>query len=175
MITKEKKREIVAELLEKLEDVQGLYLLDFSGITADESIELRRAFRSAGSEFKVAKNTLIKRALDEKGSYDIPADVFIGQTGLAFGIDDAVAPARIIKKFADRTKKLKLKAAVVEGQNFSGDQLSVVASLPTREDLIAGILGSLNSPASGIVGAINSVMRDLASVIEESAKQRAGA
>lgn len=174
MITKEKKQAVVAELTEKLKDTKGLYLVDYTGITVNESIEIRRQFREANAELKVAKNTLIKRALDEVGTFDVPADSLVGQTALAFGFDDPVAPARIIKKIVEKQKKLDLKSAVVDGQVFDGSQLKQVADLPTREDLIAGIIGSIAAPASGIVGAINAVMRDLASVIEEVGKKQAG-
>ncbi len=175
MVSKEQKKVMVADLVEKLGRSGGVYLVDFTGVTAPESIAFRRQFRDANAELKVAKNTLLKRAIAEVGTFELPDDKYIGQTAVAFGYDDPVAPARVIKKIVGDTKKLDLKAAVVDGQVFDGSQLKQVASLPTREDLIAGILGSLNAPASGIVGAINAVMRDLASVIEESAKAREAA
>ncbi len=175
MITKEKKKAIVAELLEKLKDTNGLYLVDYTGISVEESIGIRREFKEANAELKVAKNTLIKIALNEDGKFSVPDDKLVGQTALAFGYDDPVAPARVIKKIVEKTKKLELKSAVLEGQVFDGSQLKEVASLPTREDLIAGIIGSIGAPASGIVGAINAVMRDLTSVIEEVAKKQEAA
>lgn len=173
MVTKQKKEEVLAELTRKLRDTKGLYLVDYTGMTAAESVALRREFRSIGAEMKIAKNTLVRRALKEVGGFDIPDDQIVGQTALAMGYKDAIAPAKIIKRVVDKDKKLALKAAVIEGQVFAGNQLDTISTLPSREDLIAGILGSLQAPASGIVGAINAVMRDVASLIEEVAKKKA--
>jgi large subunit ribosomal protein L10 len=94
-------------------------------------------------------------------------------TGYAFASNNPVAPAKIIKKYFDDKQKLALKACYIEDQYFSGDKLSVIAALPSKNELIAGILGSLNAPVSGIVGAINAVIRDLVSVIDEISKKQA--
>lgn len=173
MVTKQQKQEVLAVLTEKLKDTKGLYLVDYKGMTAAESVALRREFRSVGGELKIAKNTLIRRALKEVGGFDIPDEQIVGQTAIAFGYKDAIAPSKIIKRVADKDKKLTLKAAVIEGQVFGGDQLDTISNLPSREDLIAGILGSLQSPISGIVGSINALMRDVASLVEEVAKNKA--
>ena len=89
------------------------------------------------------------------------------------GYADPIAPAKIIREFSEKNNKLQLKAAVIEGQVFDGSQLKQISELPTREDIVAAILGSLNSPISGIVGSINAVMRDVASLVEEVAKKKA--
>ena len=94
------------------------------------------------------------------------------QTAIAFGYEDAVAPGKVIKKIYDKIDKPKFKGAVIEGQFFGENDLKKVASLPSREDMIAAIVGSLNAPASGIVGSISAVIRDLASVIDEVAKKQ---
>lgn len=172
MISKKKKQETLAILTEKLSKSTGWYLVDFGGIKVVDAIEIRREFKKVGSEFKVAKNTLIKRALSEVGMTSVPDDKFNGHTALVFGYSDPTAPSKVIKKYFDKDAKLKLKAAIIEGQVFDGQQLNVIAQLPSRNDLIAGIMGSLNAPASGIVGVLNATMRDLLSVIEEAAKKR---
>lgn len=84
-----------------------------------------------------------------------------------------MAPAKIIKKYFDDKKKLALKACYIEDQFFDGAKLNDLASLPSKKEIIAGILGAINSPASGIVGAINAVMRDLVSVVDQIAKKQA--
>ena len=176
MITQQKKQEIVAELTEKFQGVKGFYVIDFTGMTVKNSIDLRRLLKAKNIEFRVAKNTLIKRAMKDAGlDFDIPGEKFEGQSAVIVGYDDPVAPAKILKEYLEKEKadRPKLKAAVVEGQYFDGSQLKQVAELPTREDMIAAILGSLNAPASGIVGTINAVMRDVASLIEEVAKSKA--
>lgn len=172
MISVDKKRKIVVELVEKLQKAQGVYLVNFEGMTVAETLNFRRNLKKEGIEMKVAKNTLILKALGEVEGLEIAEDKFFGQSALILGYDDAVAPARIIKKAFEEKERPSLKAALIEGQAFDGSQLKTIASLPSRTDLIAGILGSLNAPASGIVGAVNAVMRDLISVIDEVAKKQ---
>ncbi len=172
MVTKEKKREIVAGLVRKLENTKSMYLVDAGGMTVAQSGELRREFRKVNAEMKLAKNTLIRLALKEDGKFTVSDALLKGNTALVFAYDDPIAPAKVIRKYFEKDKKPALKLAIVEGQAFDGSQLKVVSELPTREDMIAAILGSLQAPVSGIVGAINAVMRDVASLVEEVAKKQ---
>lgn len=174
MTAHQKKQVVIDALAEKISKANGIYLVGFEKMTVEETINLRRKLKEKGIEFIVAKNTFIRRAFDQVGGeqFIIPKSDYFGQSGLIFGYDDAVAPARIIKEVSEKTERPRLKAALVENQYFAGSQLKEVASLPSRADLVAGILGSINAPISGIVGAINATMRDLASVIEEVAKSK---
>lgn len=175
-MTKNKKTEVVAEVAAMLEGASGIYSIDFTGLTVANAIRLRREFKQAGVKYKVAKNTLIKRALSEVGGYDHIVDRFVGQTGIAVGYDDPAAPARVLKEFIDPKLEIpKLNFVVLEREVMEGSRLAQIAAMPSRKDLLGAIAGALNAPASGIVGAINAVMRDLASVIEEVAKKKAEA
>lgn len=175
-MTKNKKTEVVAEVAELLKGASGVYSIDFTGLTVANAIRLRREFKKAGVTYKVAKNTLIKRALSEAGGYDHILDKFVGQTGIAIGYDDPAAPARVLNDFIDPKLEIpKLNFAVLEREVMDGSKLKQIAAMPSRKDILGSIVGALNAPASGIVGAINAVMRDLASVIEEVAKQKEGA
>jgi len=173
MVTKEKKQEVVADLIDRIREASSLYFVDFSGMSVTEDQAFRRELREKGVGIKVAKNTLILRALAEVGGYEIEEKKLFGQTALVFGMNDAIAPAKIIRQFFEKSDRPKLKLAVVEGQVFDGSQLKAVAELPTREDMIASIIGSIHAPISGIHGAINAVMRDVVMLIEEVAKKRA--
>jgi large subunit ribosomal protein L10 len=173
MVTIEQKKQIVAELVEKFNATDSFYLVDFTGMTVAQSIAFRRELKKQGIAFKVAKNTLIARALTDTGKMNISENVLKGQTAIIFPGEDSVAPAKMIKQQFDKIQKPVFKGAVLEGVFYDGSQLNLLASLPGKKELIASILGSLNSPVSGIVGAINAVIRDLASVIEEVAKQKA--
>ncbi len=173
MITIQKKRETVAALTEKFKRASGFYLVDFMGMKVDFSIRFRRELRKKGIDYQVAKNTLIKRALVEVGDFKIPEVIFTKATGVVFAYDDPVAPAKVIKEISEKTELPKLKAAVIEGQYYDGSQLKLLASLPSKPELISGILGSLDAPISGIVGAINAVLRDVAYLVEEVAKKQA--
>ena len=174
MVTKEKKREIVAGLVRKLENSQSLYLVDAGGMTVAQSGALRQEFRKINAEMKVAKNTLIRLALKEDGKFNVSDNVLKGSTAVVFVYEDPIAPAKLILKHFEKDKRPSLKLAIVEGQTFNGSQLKTVAELPSREDMIASIIGSLHAPISGIVGSINAVMRDVASLVEEVAKKQAG-
>ena len=119
------------------------------------------------------RTPFLLRALAEVGEVEIEESKLFGQTAVIFGSKDSIAPAKIIRKHFEKGEKPKLKLAVVEGQVFDGSQLKAVSELPTREDMIASIVGSIHAPISGIHGAINAVMRDVAMLVEEVAKKKA--
>jgi large subunit ribosomal protein L10 len=167
------KTESISKVQEMMENASAIFLTDYSGVNVEDINDLRNQFRDEGVRYKVFKNTLAKRALDESGKYEKLADHLVGMTGFAFAGENPVAPAKIIKKYFDKNKKLSLKACYIENEFFDGSSLDTLALLPSKNDLIAGIIGSINAPASGIVGAINAVMRDLVSVIDEVSKTKA--
>lgn len=172
-MNKNEKSEIIAEAKKLIESSSAVYVADYSGVNVADINELRNQFRKEGVTYKVFKNTLFKRALEESGKYPKLADNLVGMSGFAFAFDNPVAPAKIIKKYFDDKKKFTLKACYIETEFYSGDQLNQLATLPTKNDLIAGILSSINAPASGIVGSINAVFRDLVSVIDQISKKAA--
>ncbi|RPI69220.1 MAG: 50S ribosomal protein L10 [Ignavibacteriae bacterium] len=173
MVTKEQKKVMVAELAEQIREASSLYFVDFTGMTVAQAQAFRRELREKDAVMKVAKNTLLLRALAEVGGVEIEESKLFGQTAVIFGSTDSIAPAKIIRKHFEKGEKPKLKLAVVEGQVFDGSQLKQVSELPTREDMIASIVGSIHAPISGIHGAINAVMRDVAMLVEEVAKKKA--
>ncbi len=116
---------------------------------------------------------MFKRAIDDSGKFEKLADHLEGMTGYAFAGENPVAPAKIIKKYFDEKQKFSLKACYIEDQYYDGSNLNEIASLPSKNEIIAAIMGSLNAPASGIVGVLNAVMRDLVSVIDEISKKEA--
>jgi large subunit ribosomal protein L10 len=167
------KTESISEIKELLEGSTAVYLTDYHGINVEDISDIRNQFRNEGVRYKVFKNTLVKRALDEVGKYDKIADHLVGMTGFAFTSTNPLAPAKIINKYFVDKEKLSLKACYVEGEYFDSSQLKVLATLPTKDELIASIMGSLDSPVSGIVGAINAVMRDLANVVDQISQREA--
>ena len=172
-MNKNEKAEIIAQAKELIENSTSLYLTDYSKINVADISEIRNQFRKDGVKYRVFKNTLFKRALVESGKFEKLADHLEGMTGFAFASTNPVAPAKIIKKYNDTSQKLPLKACYIETQYYDGSKLAELAVLPTKGELIAGILGSLNSPASGIVGSIAAVIRNLVSVIDEVSKKKA--
>jgi large subunit ribosomal protein L10 len=174
-MNRSEKERIVAEVADRASRATAMYLADFTGVTVEEETELRREFRKAGIEYRVVKNTLAKKALESVTGYDRLYDKLVGPTGIAFSYDDAVVPAKIIKKFKDKSGKFNLKVAVLEKQIFDGSQLDQLSRLPSRNELMAGIVGSLQAPISGVVGAIAAVIRDLVSVIDAIEKKKQAA
>lgn len=167
------KEQIIAEVKEKIERAKGMYFADFTGITVEQVTDLRREFRKVNVDYRVVKNTLARKALESITGYDKVIEKLVGHTAIAFSYDDPVAPAKIMKKFRDKHDKLKVKVCVLENQVFDGTQLNDIAKLPSRPELIAGIIGCIQAPISGVVGAINAVARDLVSVIDAIEKKKA--
>lgn len=157
MITRAQKQQITDELISKFKDAQGVYVLNYEKMSVDELTAFRRKLTAEGIGVKVAKNTLIVRAMNEVDNLNIPEEKLAGQSILAVGFDDPIAPAKLIKEYLDKgkTDKPVLKVASIDGQIFDGSELAKIAKLPSREDMIAGIIGSLASPMQGIVGALD--------------------
>ena len=172
-MNKTEKIEKIALIKEQFEKATAVYLVNYSGVTVEEINGLRREFIKEGITYKVYKNTLVKRVIDELGGYEKLNDKLVGMIGIAFAEENYVAPAKIIKSFNDKNKKFDFKGCYIESSFYDEDQLKTLASMPTKEEVMAGIVGSIASPASGIVGAINAVMRDLVSVIDEVGKTKA--
>jgi len=155
-----KNREIkeakVLEIKEKLQKAQGVVLAKYQGLTVEEDTELRKRLREAGIEYKVYKNTLTTLAAKELGIEGL--DSYLeGSTSVAFGYEDATAPARILHQFAQEHKKLELKAGLVEGTVYDANGVKVLATIPSREVLIAKLLGSFKAPLSNLAYLLNAV------------------
>lgn len=175
MATREQKAKVVADVAEMIAQSSALYFVDFATMTVADDWELRRSLKGKGARYRVVKNTLLLRALEQTDQPRFDERKLFGQTAVVFAPKaDPIGPAKLLKEYAGKHDgKPRLKLAIVEGAIFDGSQLATIASLPTREEIIAAILGSLTAPASGIVGTINSVIGGLASVIEEVAKKKA--
>jgi len=167
------KEQIIGEVAEVVGRSQGLFFTDFGGLSVEQATDLRREFRKSGVQYRVVKNTLIRKALERVGGYDGVLDKLAGPTGVAFAFDDPVAPAKIIQKFSEKHKKLSLKVCVIEHQVYDGARLAEIAKIPTRPELVAAMLGSLQAPIAGIPGAVHAVLRELVSVIDEVGKKKA--
>jgi large subunit ribosomal protein L10 len=169
------KDQIIADVAGVAGRAHGMFFTDFGGLTVEQATELRREFHKAGIEYRVAKNTLIRKALEQVGGYDRVFDQLVGPTGVAFAYDDPVAPAKIIQKFIEKHKKLSLKVCMIEREVYEGSRLAEIAKIPSRAEMMAVILGSIQAPLGGVPGAINAVLRDLVSVIDEVCERKRAA
>lgn len=153
----EQKKETVAALIEKLKTAQAGVLVDYRGLTVSEDTELRAKLREAGVEYKVVKNTLTRFAAKEVG-FDELDEALHGPTSLALGFDDPVAPAKVISDFAKQNENLEIKAGFLDGKVISLDEIKTLANTPSRDTLIAKIMGSLNAPVSNLVRTLQALV-----------------
>jgi large subunit ribosomal protein L10 len=166
-----RKEAAVQELRDRLAESQNLFLTDFAGLTVEEITKLRRELRKDGSSYAVVKNTLFKIAAGEDISKQL--DEFLaGPTGIVFAGSDPVAPAKAIKQFADDSKKLGIKAAIVDGKFVDKKQIEVLAALPPKVELIARLVGSLASPLRGLVTVLSGNQSGLVRVLNSIREQK---
>lgn len=146
----------VAEIKEKLQKSQAVILADYQGLTVEDDTQLRKNLREAGVEYKVYKNTLVILAAKELGLDGIE-EYLEGPVSIAFGYEDATSAARILNDFAKTHKKLELKAGIVEGKVFDKEKVEQLASIPSKEVLIAKLLGSIKAPLSNLAYLLNAI------------------
>lgn len=155
----EMKKKKVEEIKEKFVDAKSAILVDFRGLTVDETTELRKKFREAGVEYKVYKNNLVKIAVKDTDFESLSQDL-TGPNGIAFGYTDPVVPAKVIKDFTKNHKNLELKTGVIEGEYYDVDKIVEIADIPSREELIAKFMGSIKSPVSNFVYLLTNIIEE---------------
>ena len=146
----------VAEIKEKLEKATSVVLSKYQGLTVEEDTVLRKNLREAGVEYKVYKNTLVTLAAKELGLEGI-VEYLEGPVAIAFGYEDVTVAARVLNDFAKDHKKLELKAGIVEGVVYDTDKIKQLATIPSKEVLIAKLLGSIKSPIASFARVINAI------------------
>jgi large subunit ribosomal protein L10 len=170
---KEEKGEVIEEIKELVKNSSSMFLVNYSGVKVADINKLRAEFRKEEVNYKVLKNTLFKKALEQAGGYEKFHPQLVGMIGVAFVSENFVSAAKIIKKYFDEKQKFSFKGCYIESAFYGSEQLNTIASMPTKKEIMAGIVGSIAAPATGIVGAINAVIRDLVSVIDEIGKKKA--
>ncbi len=143
------KKQIVEEIKEKFSKAQSAVIVDYRGLTVEEVTELRKKMREAGIDYKVYKNTMTRMAAQETGFESLLGDL-TGPNAIAFSYADPVIPAKILNDFAKTHKKLELKSGVVEGKYCGLEEIKAIAEIPSREVLLAKLLGSIKSPVSNL-------------------------
>lgn len=149
-VNQESKKAVVEEIKGKLQNAQSAVVVDYRGLTVEEVNALRKLMREANVDYKIYKNTLMNLAVQGTDFEEI-AKVLEGPSAFAFGYDDAVSPARVLNGFMKQVKKMEFKAGIVEGRFYDVDGIKAIASLPSREELIAKLLGSFKAPMSNLV------------------------
>lgn len=174
-VTSEKKA-LVAELAEKLQNTKGAVLTNYRGLNVAQDTNLRRKLREAGVEYRVVKNTMTRIAANEIGIQGMDA-YLEGPTAIAISLTDPVAPAKVISDFIKENKlqALEIKAGLVEGKVIDAAGVKALASLPSREVLIAQVLAGMQSPIVGFVNVLQGNIRNLVYTLEAVRKQKESA
>ncbi len=171
MATKAFKQDKIEAIKEKISKAKVAVVTEYRGMSVEDITILRRELQKENADYMVTKNTLAKIAV--KGTeFEVLNDVFKGPIAIAFGFEDQAAPAKVLAKFIKEKKKGEIIAAALEGQLLSAADAKALANIPSREELYAKMLGCINSPATGIAGAVNAVMSSLVRAVDAVAKQK---
>lgn len=168
------KESIVEEIKVRLTAAAGIIMADYRGLTVKEMQELRSKVRGSGADLKIYKNRLTQIALRELAMPDLD-EYLMGPTALVFVQDDPVAPAKVLQEFAKGHQALEVKGGLVQNQVVGASAMKAIASLPSREELVAKVMGLLLSPIRGFMGMANAPASAFARTIRAVAEQKAAA
>ena len=165
------KSQNVEEIKEKISKAQTVVLVDYRGLNVEQLTELRSEYRKANVEYKVYKNTMMRFAFKDSGLEEFNQHL-TGPNAIAFGYDDPVQAAKITAEFAKNNEQIEIKAGIVDGKIIDVDGVKSLASLPSREVLIAQTLGGLNAPIQGFANVLQGTIRGLATVLQAIAEKQ---
>ncbi|MDY0234857.1 MAG: 50S ribosomal protein L10 [Gudongella sp.] len=170
--TLQAKTSVIDEIKEKIKSAQAMVLVDYRGLDVAQLTELRKMYREAGVEYKVYKNTMMKFAFKDLG-YEEFNEFLKGPSAIAFGVNDPVAAAKVTAEFSKKNEKLEIKAGIVDGNIIDIEGVKSLAELPSREVLVAQVLGGLNAPIQGFANVLQGTIRSLAIVLNAIAEKEA--
>ena len=168
----EAKKLVVEDIKEKIQNAKSVVFVKFSGLSVAEDTELRREFRKKDVEYKVLKNTLIRRAFNDMGITDFDEDLN-GPTSVAFGSDETGASKVIIDAVKKYQDKVSVKSAYVDGGKVDANGVKALAAMPSKEELIAKMLGSMQAPIANFVGVLSAMPRSLVIALNAIAEKKA--
>lgn len=172
VLSKDSKKEILQDLIAKLKESKGVVLTDYQGMNVSQISSLRNELKEKKVEFKIVKNTLIEKASEELNVEDLTKDL-TGCTAMAFCSNDGVAPARLLKEYFKKNKiDLMIKSGLIDGRIFSSEKIIEIASLPSKDVLIAQIINGVKSPLYSLVFILQGPLRGLIYALEEVKKQK---
>jgi len=153
----EQKQAVVADLAEKIKNSPAGVVVNYQGITVEDDTKMRKALREAGVDYMVMKNSLTGRACDEVGMSDMK-QYLTGMTAIAIASDNAVAPAKVLKEYAEKIESFQILAGYLDGEVVGVETVNRLAEIPSKEVLIAKLLGSIKSPLYGLAYALQAVV-----------------
>ncbi|MFH1671436.1 MAG: 50S ribosomal protein L10 [Candidatus Portnoybacteria bacterium] len=166
MITKDKKKEIIKDLIDKLSRQKSVVFFDYTGLKVNQSQELRSKLRQEGIDCQVGRKTLINLALEGAGLKDIGVKEMTGQIGLVLGYKDEVAPAKILYDFSKGNESIKILAGLVEGKLLGNEAILELAKLPSKQELLSKLVGSISSPLYGLRNALRGNLQKLIYILK---------
>lgn len=173
-MSKEKKAQIIEELQEDFTRCNVVILTDYRGLATPEMTTLRRRLQESDSEFKVVKNTLARIALERDGGNDV-ASSFKGPTAIALGYGDITAPARILIDYIRESQaSLSIRGGFLKNKLITAEEVTTLATLPSREILLAKVLGQMQSPIAGLLSCLTSPIRGVIGVLQARINQLEG-
>lgn len=173
-ISKERKVELLGEYIEQLRKSQGIILADYRGLTVSQMENIRRTLRPLGSSIQVSKNRLFRLALQEVG-WSLPEEWLTGPTAVSFCYGEVPPVAKALVDARKEMEALKIKGGLVGNVPVTAQQVEEIATLPSREVLLAQVLGTINAPASQVVGVIASGIRQVLNVLQAYVDKLQGA
>jgi large subunit ribosomal protein L10 len=173
-VNRTEKTEAIASLTQQIGKAPYAFLIDYKGISVPAVTELRRQIRATGSEYVVVKNTLALRALKD-APLGVLAEHFTGMTAVAYSASDIVSLAKVLHTFGKTNPHVKVKAALVDGKAVPGTALEALASMPSRAELVARLLGLMQSPLRRLVTVLSGPQRKLAVALKAVADKKAEA
>ena len=173
-ITKKKKQELVAQYTDLLSRSQATILTDYRGLTATEISGLRNKLREVDSQYHVIKNTLFRLALQNVG-HSVPEELLVGPVAVSFCLGEIPPSAKTLVDFAKDSKVLIIKGGLLSGKAIGVEDIQALASLPSREVLLAQVLAGMQSPISGLVTVLSGPIRGLLNVLKARSEQLEGA
>ena len=169
----QQKQQMVEDLAESLKNSVTGVLADYKGISVESDTKLRRELREANVKYSVIKNSILRRAFEKAGISGLE-DVLVGSSALALSENDYTAPAKILSKYAASTRgAYKLKAGFIDGSVINAAGVDELAKLPSREELVAKVLGGMNAPISGFVHVLNANLTGLVVALNAVAEKKA--
>ncbi len=163
--TKQQKEQEVKDLTDKLAQAKAVVFASYNSLTVSQTEDLRKSLRQTGSELKMAKKNLLKLALQNNKFTDDIVDNFTGSVTVAFGFDDEIAPAKILAKFSKTNEAMQIFGGILENKFIESNRVQALATLPSKEELLAKLVGSINAPVSGVVNVLAGNLRNLVFVL----------
>jgi len=171
MPTLSEKKAVVEEITDKLNNSNAVYIANYSNMSVADMGNLRGKFREGSVLFKVYKNTLIKRAMDDLGGYEDLYPHLVEQNGFAFVNEELAAPAKVLKDFIKQNNKPKFKAALIDGDYYDENQLDTLAAMKSKNEVIGDIVGLLMAPISNVVSGLQAQGSNIVGALQTIAEK----